>query len=324
MQNALSFLCIGSITSDVYLTNVDKLAPVCKNPDECFYNVRLGDKIYVNHLEQHVGGGAANAAVTFARGAQHVTFMGKIGYDAAGSAAVKTFRDEGIDYAALSYTSDHSTDYSTLLLAPNGERTILTYRGCGMSLTPDDFVFAKLNRKIDWIYLTSLVGKFDIYRQVMQFAQEQGCKIAFNPGGKELDQPEKLKALLNNVEILSVNKQEAKALVDGDGLKTLAYNLHAFCPTVLVTDGVNGSVVVTEQRAIRAGLYNGQEVLSDRTGAGDAFCSGFTLRYALGDDLESAITFAAANSASVIGQIGAQPGILRGLPQLTPVDTKEL
>ena len=47
-EQQLSFLCIGSSSQDVYLYNVDGLAPVCVNPDDCFYNIHLGDKIYVN------------------------------------------------------------------------------------------------------------------------------------------------------------------------------------------------------------------------------------------------------------------------------------
>lgn len=318
----LSFLCVGSATQDVYLSNVDHLNPVCVNPEECFYNVRLGDKIYVNHVDYQTGGGASNAATTFARGGQLVTFMGKIGHDPAGAAVLKSFATEGIDYAAMAYSDDHNTDYSTLLLAPNGERTILTYRGCGMYFTPEDFDFTKLNRQVDWIYLTSLVGNFTIYDKVMQYARANHCKIAFNPGGRELEHPDQLKALLPNVEILSVNKQEAQQIVSGDTLEDLARELRKLCPVVIITDGANGALVVDRERALRAGLYKGEEMSVDRTGAGDAFCSGFTLRYALGDKLEDAILFAAANSSSVIQHVGAKPGILRGRPELEPLATK--
>ena len=66
MNEQLSFLCIGSASQDVYLHNVDGLAPVCINPDNCFYNIHLGDKIYVNKVDFRTGGGASNASVTFA------------------------------------------------------------------------------------------------------------------------------------------------------------------------------------------------------------------------------------------------------------------
>ena len=48
----------------------------------------------------------------------------------------------------------------------------------------------------------------------------------------------------------------------------------------------------------------------DRTGAGDAFSSGFTAVIAAGESLERAVTFASANSTSVVTKIGAKAGIL--------------
>jgi sugar/nucleoside kinase (ribokinase family) len=48
----------------------------------------------------------------------------------------------------------------------------------------------------------------------------------------------------------------------------------------------------------------------DRLGAGDAFSSGFVAMIAKGEGIEQAITFASANSTSVVGVIGAKPGIL--------------
>ena len=48
----------------------------------------------------------------------------------------------------------------------------------------------------------------------------------------------------------------------------------------------------------------------DRTGAGDAFASGFLSQWAQGKSLAESIIFASANSTSVVTQIGAKPGIL--------------
>ena len=79
-DHKLSFLCIGSSSYDVYLRNVADLAPVCTNPEDCFYNIHLGDKIYVNQVDFMTGGGASNASVTFARGGQKSYFMGLIGW----------------------------------------------------------------------------------------------------------------------------------------------------------------------------------------------------------------------------------------------------
>ena len=182
MTQQLSFLCIGSSSQDVYLYNVDGLAPVCVNPEDCFYNIHLGDKIYVNKVDFMTGGGASNASVTFARGGQKAYFMGLIGCDPAASACLASFAAENVDTKYVSYSRRFNTDYSTLLLAPSGERTILTYRGCGAHLRPKYFDLDKVDDQIDWIYMTSLVGHFDIYKPLVEQAHQRGIKIAFNPG----------------------------------------------------------------------------------------------------------------------------------------------
>jgi len=60
---------------------------------------------------------------------------------------------------------------------------------------------------------------------------------------------------------------------------------------------------------VRAGMYQDVKVI-DRTGAGDAFGSGFLSQWAQGKSLKDAIVFASANSTSVVTKIGAKPGIL--------------
>lgn len=322
----MSFLCIGSSSQDVYLYNVDGLAPVCASPDDCFYNIHLGDKIYVNKVDFMTGGGASNASVTFSRGGQKSYFMGLIGCDPAASACLASFAEENVNTKYISYTKRYNTDYSTLLLAPSGERTILTYRGCGAHLKPKYFDLSKVDDHIDWIYMTSLVGHFDIYMPLVEEAHRRGIKIAFNPGGAELSQPDKLKELLPYIEILSMNKEEAQKIVPGETIEDLLRQLRKYCPVVIITDGVNGAIATNRQQTIWAGLYHANEKPVDRTGAGDSFCSGFTLKYALGKGLREAIYFASANSASVVTKIGSKPGIMRvgEDANLDPLEMREI
>lgn len=325
-DHKLSFLCIGSSSYDVYLRNVADLTPVCTNPEDCFYNIHLGDKIYVNQVDFMTGGGASNASVTFARGGQKSYFMGLIGCDTPGSACLATFAEEGVDTKYVSYSKRYHTDYSTLLLAPSGERSILTHRGCGAHVKPSHFDLDRVSEPINWIYMTSMVGHFEIYRQIVRQARRRRIKIAFNPGGVELDHPDELRKLLPNIEILSVNKEEAQKIVSGETMPELLKGLRELCPVVIITDGVNGAVLADRTEAIWAGLYHPEHVSVDRTGAGDSFCSGFTLQYALGEGLRRSVHYATANSASVVVRIGSKPGILRGdnIDQLDPIEITPL
>lgn len=325
-KKQIAFLCVGSASQDVYLRNVDDLVPVCASPEECFYNIHLGDKIYVNKVDFMTGGGASNASVTFARGGEKSYFMGLLGCDPAATACVSSMTSEGVDTKYVSYTKRYNTDYSTLLLAPSGERSILTYRGCGMHIKPEHFDLSKVTEPIDWMYMTSMVGHFEILKPLAEAAHNRGIRIAWNPGGAELAKPNKLKEILPYVDILSANKEEAQRIVKGDSVPELLYALHAFCPVVIITDGRNGAMAMAGDNVVAAGLYDADAKPVDRTGAGDAFASGFTLKYAQGRTLTECVHFASANSAHVVEKMGSKPGILRrgAEANLEPMDIKEV
>jgi sugar/nucleoside kinase (ribokinase family) len=61
----------------------------------------------------------------------------------------------------------------------------------------------------------------------------------------------------------------------------------------------------------------------DRTGAGDAFGSGFLSQWAQGKSLKDAVIFASANSTSVVSQVGAKAGILQFGVQLHDMPVQE-
>jgi sugar/nucleoside kinase (ribokinase family) len=60
---------------------------------------------------------------------------------------------------------------------------------------------------------------------------------------------------------------------------------------------------------VTAGMYQDVKVI-DRTGAGDAFASGFLSQWVKGKSLKDSVIFASANSTSVVTKIGAKAGIL--------------
>jgi sugar/nucleoside kinase (ribokinase family) len=63
--------------------------------------------------------------------------------------------------------------------------------------------------------------------------------------------------------------------------------------------------------------------VTDRTGAGDAFGSGFVSWWAQQKSLKDAVVFASANSTSVVTQVGAKAGILHKDTPLHDMPIKE-
>lgn len=109
--------------------------------------------------------------------------------------------------------------------------------------------------------------------------------------------------------MLCVNRDEIQQIVEGASLEELVRHGHHYCPVVIVSDGPNGIVASDGKTIVRAGMYHDVKVV-DRTGAGDAFGSGFLSQWAQGRSLVESIIFASANSTSVVNHIGAKTGIL--------------
>lgn len=319
----VKILSIGAAVQDVFLSHSEEFKAVCLNPEECFMQLTLGSKADVNKIDFTTGGGATNASVTFARQGLEAEFMGSVGDDPAAAAVMADLDKEGVDTSRVHVSKRYNTGYSVLLLAPNGERTILTYRGASTHYSLNDFDFSGVNA--DWLYISSMSGKMDIIDQVFAEAKQQGMKIMFNPGKGELAHAEKLKGLLDDVDVLSVNKEEMRMIVEGEELEELVrHGLH-YVPTVIVSDGPNGVMASDGEKLVRAGMYEDVKVI-DRTGAGDAFGSGFLSQWATGKSLKDSIIFASANSTSVVTKIGAKTGILhKGVKLHTmPITEKEL
>ena len=174
---------------------------------------KVGEKYELDSVDFSTGGGATNAAVTFARQGLHASYMGKVGNDPSGRAMLEDLHVDDVD-TSLVVTSDERTGYSVVLLTPDGGRTILTYRGASNVFRIEDFNLSDMDG--DWLYISSLAGKMEVLEAIVNAANEKNIKIAFNPGKDELANTDYLKSILHKVDILSVNKEELQTLVQGD------------------------------------------------------------------------------------------------------------
>ncbi len=319
----MKIVSVGAAVQDVFLSQSDDFVPVEENHHDSFLQLELGAKVNVNKVDFRTGGGATNAAVTFARQGFEAEFIGTVGDDPAAHAVMSDLDAEGVLTERVRTSKRYNTGYSVILLANTGERTIMTYRGASTHYSLADFDFKNLGA--DWLYVSAMAGKMDIIAELFDHAREQGVKIMFNPGKQELKQLGKLRGLLEDVSVLLLNREEMQTLVSGEELEELARHGTNLVPLAIVSDGPNGVVACDGKTLVRAGMYEDVPVL-DRTGAGDAFGSGFLSQWAQGKSLKDSIIFASANSTSVVTKIGAKPGILRAGAKLhsMPISEKTL
>ena len=212
------------------------------------------------------------------------------------------------------------------------------YHGASNEWKKSDIPWNKLKAK--WWYLSLAGTSSDFFAPLIKFAKKNNIKIAFNPSGYQIKHKhQEILDNLKNIDFLVVNEGEAADLVgisfSAEGGPASGWEKEAFKKLddlmpgiVAVTDGANGVVVSDGENIYRAGIFSseggsasgGKERVIDRTGAGDAFGSGFTAglmqrlitknQQPTTEDIKYAIRLASANATSVVEKIGATAGII--------------
>jgi len=235
----------------------------------------LGAKLEIEKIVFSTGGGATNTAVTFAKQGLKTAAISVVGNDVSGEAIIQELKEDKVNTDFIVRRKELPTAYSILLHPEGGERTVLVYRGASENLSSKDIPCKKIKTK--WFYISSLAGNIGLLQNLVEFARKKKIKIAYNPGGKELKQRKKLLPILKHIDILTVDRSEA-ALITGVSYKNerkIFQKWDKMSPGInVMTDARNGLWVSDGKYLYKAGIYKERAVI-DRTGAGDAFGSGF-------------------------------------------------
>ncbi len=298
-----SIVTFGSAAWDAFVGLKQKAETVVSekfiNKGICF---NLGSKIDVDNLFFASGGAGANTATTFANQGFKTAYVGVVGDDIYGAEIIRELKQRGVNVKFVRKTNLKPTNYS-IIFSSEQDRTIFAYRGASELFEIKDI--PKI--KADWFYIAAN----KMAKEIIDFAFENKIKIAFNPGNAQLALPE-LPEILKKIDVLILNQEEASILtkVPFRNESAIFKTIDDMCPGIaIMTKGVDGVVVSDGKMLYRAGSPDVKVV--ERTGAGDAFGSGFIsgLIHSKGD-VESAIQLGLANSVSCIQQVGAKNGLL--------------
>jgi sugar/nucleoside kinase (ribokinase family) len=304
-------ITIGSGTRDVFLIS-DKFKLIeseefSTGVGEC---VALGSKIEIEKIVHSTGGGATNAAVTFANLGFETAAACRVGDDDPGEAVIRALERYGID-ADLVIQAAGQTAYSTLLTTKQGERSVLVYRGVAKQFQADELPLKKCEG--DWFYMTSLGGNLDLAKTIIRHTQDCDSAISWNPGSGEIGQGlEKCKDVLPMVDVLNVNREEAGKLTGKEDIPDMMDKLAHPGNVVIITDGADGAYAHKDGVTYFAGTTDAEAI--SRTGAGDAFGSGFAAAYMKSGELDYALAVGTVNAESVIQKHGAKNGLLEDWP----------
>jgi len=306
-------ISIGSATKDVFLISKDfkliKTKQFKTGVGECF---AYGSKVELGDIYFDTGGGATNAAFTFANFGLKPAVVSRVGSDIYGLEILHVLADKGIGIRNITSDKHHKTAYSTILVVPEGDRTVLVYRGASANFNDQEMHWPKLKTK--WFYISSLAGNLNLLNKIFNFAKKNKIKIAWNPGGDELNLGKnKLAKLIKQAYIFNLNKEEAQKLTGQNNIKSIFKELNRLSPGYnIVTDGANGAYL-SDGTLIYWAKAIGSKVINT-TGAGDAFGSGFCSGIILKNDWDYGLRLGILNSDGVIKKMGAKNGLLKKMP----------
>lgn len=303
-------ITVGSATKDIFLFTKDSTLKPGINSH--FLEVPADKKIEVEKLLEFTGGSATNAAATFTRLGKSVAAIAKIGNDSTGDFVLSDFKSRSISTEYL-IRADGETPFSTIIVPKNEQMVLLVYRGVERTIKVSEL---RLDFASKWIYIGPLAGEsYKILPELVEYCKEKGIKIALSPGSNELSlKIRKMEPILKDVDIISLNDEEAKKFVGyGNDIKNLVKLGKSVKETAIITKGERGALVMNGHDIYDAGIFNVKRI--NYVGAGDAFFSAFVTAIMDEKEIIDAISLGSYNAAGVIKHYGAKDGIVDGYPK---------
>lgn len=253
---------------------------------------------------QTPGGAACNTMRAIANLGGKSGFIGKIGSDNVGQYYEEAVKNAGV--APYFIKTEGVSGSCTVLISPDGERTMGTFLGPGATITPEE-VYEKDLQHYNYIYIEGyLIVNEPLVRAAMQKAKQLGLKVALDLANYNIVNG--FKGLLEDtipeyVDILFSNESEAEAFT---GLKAheAVKKLAEIVDIAIVTLGKEGALVGHKGEVIAVPAEGGKP--TDTTGAGDHFAAGFLYGQSVGATLKQSAQLGSMLAGYVIDEIGPE------------------
>ncbi len=260
------------------------------------------------------GGSAGNTMACFASFGGKGGYIGKVADDELGKSFSASLKDMGVYYNTTPLSDGESTGRCMILVTPDGERTMNTYLGAAVELTPADIEEELIkNAQVTYLegYLYDPAQAMEAFIKAARIAHEAGQKVSFT-----LSDPfcvdrhrEAFKDLVqNHVDILFANEDELKSLYETDDLEAALEIVKDKCAISATTRSEKGSVIMNNGERHNIDAEKDINVV-DSTGAGDAYAAGFLYGFTEGMDMEACGRLGSIAAAEVITQMGPRPSV---------------
>ena len=252
------------------------------------------------------GGKGANQAYAAAKAGANVTFMTKIGKDQFSHFAKEHLATTGINNAIIAESDNSPTGNALIYVCQQtGENMIAVHSGANTDITQQEIKQAEQHIVGADLLLTQLENNIDAVKQAMQIAHAHGVNVVLNPAPYHSETP----SLLEYVDMVTPNETEASFMTgievtDLTSAKQAAIKISQMgVNKVVITRGAQGVLLYESGRFSEVAAI--KCVVTDTTGAGDAFNGALVAQIVKGDSLFDAARFANAYASLAVEREGA-------------------
>jgi sugar/nucleoside kinase (ribokinase family) len=258
------------------------------------------------------GGSAANTAAGIASLGGSVAYIGKVRDDELGRIFTHDLCAAGVEFTVAAADDGPSTARCLVLVTPDAQRTMATYLGACVELSPDDVMPETIARaQVTYLegYLWDPPLAKEAFRKAIKIAHDAGRKTALTLSDSfcvDRYREEFLELLEAHIDILFANEDEIKSLYQVEQFDDALQKVRHHCEVTALTRSELGSVVIRgdEVHVIDTVTLS---PLVDTTGAGDLYAAGFLHGFTRGDELARCGQLGSLAAAEIIGHFGARP-----------------
>lgn len=258
------------------------------------------------HLESHIapGGSVANTMRAMGELGARTGYIGKTGSDDLHDFYEKELKKAGVTPHFIQVPGE--TGSSTVLISPDGERTMATYLGPAATLSADE-LRKDIVCQYNCIYIEGyLIVNGSLLRRAMELGKECGLLVALDLANFHVvrSNMEILHELVPKyVDILFCNESEAETYT-GQPAREAIHTLAKEVKFAIVTLGKEGALIASEGKVYTIPVSGGKAV--DTTGAGDHFAAGFLYGLSRGATVEQSGRIGSLLAGNIIEVVGAK------------------
>jgi sugar/nucleoside kinase (ribokinase family) len=258
------------------------------------------------------GGSGANAAAWLASSGVETHFVGRVGDDPFGGFLAQELERAGVR-PHLARDPSLATGKVFVLVDGAGERTMITDRGAGEALSPEDLPGSLFHG--GHLHLSGYTFSGDSRRETaikaLRLARESGMTVSVDPSSVPLLRDigtERFLGWTRGADLCFPNLEESALLAGAEGPERIAERLLSHYSGVVLKLGAEGALYADADGGWERVPASPARVV-DTTGAGDALCAGFLSARLSGASPAEALLRGVGLAKETVARVGARPEV---------------